>query len=331
MTTTMQQVAARASVSSATVSKFLNTPHRVAPLTGQRIAEAIEELGYVRNDAARQLRAGSSTTIGLLAFDVGNPFFVDLARRVEGYAASRGLSVLLANSDGSEERERGYLELFEQQRVGGVLVSPVGDIEQQLERLHRREIPVVIVDKQVRPDLNASVSIDDVEGGYMAAAHLISRGCRRLAFVGGPSGLRQVDDRLAGAHRAVAAHEGISIEVIAVQERSVDVGRAIGERLLLRPGTDRPDGVFAMNDRLAFGLLQTLVVSGRVRVPDEIAVIGYDDIEFASAAVVPLSSIRQPRAEFAKAAVELLSGTANPPRQVVLEPHLVVRASTRQR
>ncbi|WP_105565783.1 LacI family DNA-binding transcriptional regulator [Microbacterium halophytorum] len=329
--TTMQQVALRASVSPATVSKFLNTPHRVAPPTGKRIAEAIEELGYVRNDAARQLRAGSSTTIGLLAFDVGNPFFVDLARRMEGYAAGQGLSVLLANSDGSNERERGYLELFEQQRVAGVLVSPVGDIEQQLERLHRRDIPVVIVDKQVRPDLNASVSIDDVEGGYMAAAHLISRGCQRLAFVGGPAGLRQADDRLAGAHRAAEAHQGVTIETIPVSDRSVDEGRSVGERLLLRPAAERPDGVFAMNDRLAFGLLQTLVVSGRVRVPDEIAVIGYDDIEFASAAVVPLSTIRQPRAEFARAAVELLSGAGGAHRQVVLEPQLVVRESTRQR
>ncbi|GAB6936766.1 LacI family DNA-binding transcriptional regulator [Isoptericola variabilis] len=331
MTTTMQQVAVRASVSPATVSKFLNTPHRVAPLTGQRIAAAIEELGYVRNDAARQLRAGNSTTIGLLAFDVGNPFFVDLARRVEGYAASRGLSVLLANSDGSNERERGYLELFEQQRVHGVLVSPIGDVERQLERLHRREIPVVVVDKQVRPDLNASVSIDDVQGGYTAAAHLISRGCRRLMFVGGPTGLRQADDRLAGARRAVADREGVTIETVDVSDRSVDAGRMIGERILIRPPADRPDGVFAMNDRLAFGLLQTLVVEGRVRVPDEIAVIGYDDIEFAAAAVVPLSSIRQPRAEFARTAVELLEEPSPEPRQVVLEPELVVRESTRVR
>ena len=331
MTATMMQVAERARVSTATVSKFLNSPDRVAPGTSRRISAAIEDLGYVPNAAARQLRVARSSMVGILAFDVGNPFFTELARGVESYAADRGLSVLLADSDGRKDREVAYLDFFAQHQVSGVLVSPIGDIDAHLERLHARGIPAVVIDDQVRPDLTASVAVDHEAGGYMAAAHLMSRGCRRLAFVGGPSGIRQVDDRLAGAIRAVREREGATIETIDVADRSVDMGHRVAERLLLRTPDQRPDGIFAVNDRLAFGLLQTLVVDGRVRVPQEIAVIGYDDIEFASAAVVPLSSVRPPREEFARTAVELLSDTSTPPRQVVIEPELVVRESTRFR
>ncbi|MDQ7876538.1 LacI family DNA-binding transcriptional regulator [Microbacterium sp. QXD-8] len=329
----IRDVAELAKVSAGTVSKYLNTPHRVAPATSRRIADAIDALGYVRNDAARQLRAGRSRTIGLLAFDIANPFFIDLAHGVEQRAIVHGLSVLLGNSDENIDRESRYLDLFEEQRVHGVLVSPIGSIDRRIERFHRQGIPVVLLDKMGDPTLSPSVSIDDQSGGHMAVAHLISRGRTRIAFVGGPEGIRQVDDRLAGALLAVAENPGVTLEVIPVETRGVEDGARVGESLLLRPPAQRPDGIFAVNDRLAFGLLQTIVTEGNVRVPHDIAVIGYDDIEFAAAAVVPLSSIRQPREEFAAAAVDLLVGedmsldeTQHP--QIVLKPELVVRAST---
>ncbi len=329
----IRDVAELAKVSAGTVSKYLNTPSRVAPETSKRIKAAIDALGYVRNDAARQLRAGRSRTVGLLAFDIGNPFFIDLTRGVEQRAIAHDLSILLGNSDADPGRESHYLDLFEEQRVHGVLVSPIGGIDERISRFHRKGIPVVLFDQKGDPSVSPSVSIDDVAGGYMAAAHLISRGRTRLAFVGGPRGLRQVDDRLAGALNAIADHPGVEIEVIDAQIRDVEEGSRIGESLLMRPAAQRPDGIFALNDRLAFGILQTLVAIGRVRVPEEIAVIGYDDIDFAAAAVVPLSSIRQPREEFAAAAVDLLvaedmSVDAAEHPQIVLQPRLVVRGST---
>ncbi|MFF2327094.1 MULTISPECIES: LacI family DNA-binding transcriptional regulator [unclassified Streptomyces] len=332
----IRDVAERAKVSAGTVSKYLNTPARVAPPTAARIQAAIDELGYVRNDAARQLRAGRSRTIGLLAFDIGNPFFIALAHGVEQRATSHGLSVLLGNSDEDEAREARYLDLFEEQRVHGVLVSPIRSIDHRIARFHQRGIPVVLLDNTGDPALSPSVSIDDTLGGYMATAHLVSRRKTRIAVVGGPEGLRQFDDRLAGARQAVRDHPGVTLEVIPVRNRDVQEGGRVGEALLMRPPRDRPDGVFAMNDRLAFGLLQTIVTEGGVRVPQDIAVIGYDDIEFAAAAVVPLSSIRQPREEFANAAVELLMsedielGGGDHP-QILLRPELVVRASSQNR
>jgi LacI family transcriptional regulator len=287
----------------------------------------------VRNDAARQLRAGHSRAIGLVILDVGNPFFTDLARGAEDQASAAGYSIILGNSDEKAERESAYLDLFEEQRVRGVLISPFGDIEPRLRRLRDRGIRAVLVDR-TSPDTSfSSVSVDDVSGGSLAVEHLIETGRRRIAFVGGPFEIRQVADRLEGARAAVARHEGVSLEVIPVGALSVVEGRAAGESIVARTPEDRPDALFAANDLIATGLLQALFMRGTVRVPDEMALIGYDDIDFASAAVVPFSSIRQPSSLIGATAVQLLleeSGDPDlKPRQVVYQPELVVRASTR--
>jgi LacI family transcriptional regulator len=161
--------------------------------------------------------------------------------------------------------------------------------------------------------------------------HLCERGRRRLAYVGGPSGLRQITDRLAGARAAVAEFPDVSLEVIPTDEPSVLAGRAAGERLSARPPGHRPDAVFCANDLLAIGLLQGLT-GGGLRVPDDVALIGYDDIDFARSAGVPLSSIRQPSSDIGTTAIELLIAAADAPaaepRHVVFRPELVARAST---
>ena len=329
----VREVAAEAGVSVGTVSNVLNRPDKVSAGTVSRVQAAIELLGFVRNDAARQLRAGRSRSIGLVVLDVGNPFFTDLARGAEDRAAQAGLTVLLGNSDETAERESAYLDLFEEQRVHGVLISPLGESGEQLSRLRRRGTPTVVVDRQIEDLSFSSVSVDDVFGGHLAASHLIESGRTRLAFVGGPPGIRQVSDRLEGARRAVAEHPGVTLEVIETCSLSVLEGRAVGESLRSRTADARPDAVFAANDLLALGVLQALSMLGEVRVPQEIALIGYDDIAFASAAVVPLSSIRQPSALIGSTAVELLLREADDganfvPEQVVFQPELVVRAST---
>jgi LacI family transcriptional regulator len=328
----VRDVAALAGVSVGTVSNVLNRPEKVAADTVGRVQLAIEKLGFVRNDAARQLRAGHSRAIGLVILDVGNPFFTDLARGAEDKASEAGYSIILGNSDEKAERESAYLDLFEEQRVRGVLISPFGDIEPRLRRLRDRGIRAVLVDR-TSPDTSfSSVSVDDVAGGLMAVEHLIETGRRRIAFVGGPFEIRQVADRLDGARQAVARHEGVSLEVIPVSALTVVEGRRAGETIVARAPEERPDAVFAANDLIATGLLQALFMRNTVRVPDEIALIGYDDIDFASAAVVPFSSIRQPSALIGSTAVQLLLDEAGDPdlkpRQVVYQPELIVRAST---
>lgn len=332
MSVSVKDVAARAGVSVGTVSNVLNRPGKVSPEMVRRVQAAIDALGFVRNDAARQLRAGHSRSIGLVVLDVGNPFFTDVARGAERRAAENDLSVLLGNSDDEVSREARYLDLFEQQRVYGVLITPVGDVADRLERLRERGIPAVLVDRPSDGGGFSSVAVDDVGGGYLAARHLLDTGRRRIAFVGGPPSTRQVTDRLAGARRAVAEEPKAALEVIETSALTVLEGRAAGEQLRSRPADERPDAVFAANDLLAMGVLQALVMLGSISVPDDVAIIGYDDIDFASAAVVPLSSIRQPSELIGQRAVELLLGAIDvgrPAEQVTFQPELVVRQSTR--
>ncbi|MBT2516804.1 LacI family DNA-binding transcriptional regulator [Streptomyces sp. ISL-90] len=334
MVVSVRDVAAAASVSVGTVSNVLNRPEKVSPATVERVRAAIAELGFVRNDAARQLRAGRSSSIGLIVLDVRNPFFTDVARGAEDRAAEDGMTLLLGNSDENPDREGAYLDLFEQQRVHGVLISPLTDDLPRLERLRKRGTPVVLVDRESADRSYSSVAVDDVVGGELAVRHLAETGRRRVAFVGGPSSIGQVADRLEGARRAVAATPGMTLEVIETDSLTVLQGRAAGEVIRERPVSERPDAIFAANDLLAMGLLQALKMLGTVDVPGDIALIGYDDIDFASAAVVPLSSIRQPASLIGYTAVDLLlreaaAGSEFTPEQVVFQPELVVRESTR--
>ncbi|WP_426977593.1 LacI family DNA-binding transcriptional regulator [Pseudarthrobacter sp. O4] len=329
----VKDVAALAGVSVGTVSNVLNRPEKVSADVMVRVQSAIDKLGFVRNDAARQLRAGMSHSIGLVVLDAANPFFTDLARGAEDRAAQEHFTVLVGNSNEDVERESAYLDLFEQQRVRGVLLSPVGNVIPRLEQMRRRGIPTVLVDRQTDNLSFSSVAVDDLAGGEMAVAHLLSLGRRRIAFVGGPVSIRQVTDRLSGALKAMEMVSDATMEVVETESLTVLSGRAAGEAIRHRPAADRPDAIFAANDLLAVGVLQGLMLMGGVRVPEEIALIGYDDIEFAAAAVVPLSSIRQPSALIGSTALELLlrEAVAEPgfePSQVVFPPELVVRAST---
>lgn len=331
MSVKIKDVAAHAGVSVGTVSNVLNGRETVSAATVQRVRAAIDSLGYVRNDAARQLRAGRSRSIALIVLDVGNPFFAAVARGAEARAAREGYVVLLGSSGADSVQERLYLDQFAEQRVAGVLLTPADADGDVVERLAVAEIPVVLVDERTGGVDVCTVSVDDVEGGHLAAAHLLAGGRRRIAFVAGPLGTRQVADRLAGARRAIAEVEGAELEIIETDAMNVLAGRAAGERLRAR--TDRPDAIFAANDLLAVGVLQALTIFGDVRVPEDIALVGYDDIDFAAAAIVPLTSIRQPAEELGSTAVDLLlrrlDGALEPAgRQVRFQPELIVRASS---
>lgn len=332
MAISLKDVANRAGVSSGTVSNVLNRPDRVKQGTVERVNRAIKELGYVPNAAARQLRAGQSTSVGLIVLDVGNPFFADLAKGAERRAAEAGLSILLANSDESAEREDRYLDLFETQRVAGVLISPVSDNLPRLHRLRERGIPVVLVDRGAAESDFPSVSVDDVAGGRMATRHLLELGRERIAFVGGPLRIRQIADRYRGACDAVEEAGHGSVEYIETSALTLDAGRAAGERLAVAARKGRFDAVFCANDLVALGLQQALL-SGPdpISIPTQLALVGYDDISFAAAAVVPVTSVRQPRELIGSTAIELLLGAVaagGGGRQVIFQPELVVRAST---
>lgn len=327
----IKDVAREAQVSIGTVSNVINRPEVVSEDRRRRVLKAIDELGYVRNDVARQLKAGRSRTIGLVVQDTGNPFYNEIARGAEAAADALGQAVIVGNSGLSRSREQVYLDLFEEQRVRGVLITPQSDDRRRVDRLRSRGTPVVLVDEQAPASQYCSLAVDDVEGGRMAVAHLLAGGARKITFVGGPACLHQVADRQAGARAAVDAVPGASLDVVDTTALTVLEGRRVGEELLRRPAAERPGAVFAANDLLAIGLLQAFVFDHRIRVPQDIALIGYDDIDFAPSAIVPLSSIRQPARLIGRTAVELLEDELaedHRHRHVRFQPELVVRESS---
>lgn len=334
-TTSIRDVARLAGVSVGTVSNVLNKPEEVSADSIARVQKAISELGYVRNDAARRLRAGVSSTVGFVVLDGQNPFFNEVVRGAEDEASKNGIAILVGNTDEDLRREGMYLDLFEEQRVRGVLISPYGDISRRLQQLKEREIPAVLVDRINVDGRFSSVAVDSVAGGQIAAQHLIDTGRRRIAFVGGPFDIRQVRDRLAGARVAVDNSDyDVEIEVVATTALTVEEGVLAGRRIMERSRAARPDALFAANDLLALGLLQSLVVDGTLLVPSEISLIGFDDIAFAAAAAVPLSSVRQPSRMIGQTALRVLMEESEDPtmipRQTVFRPELVVRASTQR-
>jgi LacI family transcriptional regulator len=331
----IKDVAAHAGVSVATVSNVLNRPDIVARPTRERVSASIRQLGFVRNESARQLRAGRSRTIGLVVLDVANPFFTDLARGVEDEANKAGLAVILCNSDDQERKEKQYLELLEEHRVQGVLITPVVGAGSRLARLQRRGTPVVLVDSRSPSRGQCSVAVDDVLGGDLALSHLLSAGHERIAYVSGPRSIRQVADRYEGALQALqrAGRTADDLHVIDVGALNVAAGQKAGAELAALPAAGRPTAVFCTNDLIALGVLQEMT-RHRIRVPEDISIVGYDDIDFAAAAAVPLTSVRQPRQQLGRTAARMLLEEAaadetHQHQQVIFEPELILRQTTR--
>jgi LacI family transcriptional regulator len=272
----------------------------------------------------------------MVVIDIANPFFTDVVLGAEDHFYQTGYAVHVGNSAQTAERELAHLTLFEEQRVRGILLAPIRDMTERIAELRRRGIAVVLVDRMGNGNDTCAVGVDDLEGGRLAVQHLVDRGHRSIAFVGGPSTLHQVRDRRVGAE-LVAARAGDDVVLLAISTPSLDVesGVRAANELTALPDGERPTGVFAANDLVAIGLLQGFVTAG-VRVPEDMAIIGYDDIAFAAAAAVPLSSIRQPRAELGRRAAELLLAEIEAAdgeglhshEQVRFVPELVARRST---
>jgi LacI family transcriptional regulator, galactose operon repressor len=327
----IKEVAHRAGVSVGTVSNVLNRPWIVAPATRQRVQDSIRALGFVRNEAARHLRAGRSRTVGLIVLDVANPFFTDIAEGAESLAYEHDTVVMLCNSKTDPVREGHHLDQLEQQRVMGILITPFDSNDPRLTAMVSRGTPVVLVDRSADRGL-CSVSVDDQLGGRLAGNHLIEAGHRRIAFIGGPFTMQQVSDRMAGITATAEKAGDVDLQYYEVDVMGVVEGRTIGEQLAALPARSRPTAAFLANDLLALGFLQAMSVAG-LRVPRDMAIVGYDDIDFARAAAVPLSSVRQPAELLGRSAMELLqeeveAADRHRHRQVIFQPDLIVRESS---
>ncbi|WP_395639413.1 LacI family DNA-binding transcriptional regulator [Pseudolysinimonas sp.] len=330
---TIKDVARLAQVSAGTVSNVLNRPSYVNVATRERVLAAIRELDFVPHQGSRQFRPGRVRTLGLAVANLDNPFFVDVALGAEERCAELGVGVVITNSGYDPVRETHNLDLLVQSRVQGIIIAPVDENSSRLEMLKDRGVPMVFVDR-VGDDRDCwSVVVDDFRGGQIGMRHLIGTGHRRIAFLGHPETSPKVRTRLAGARSVVAEHPEVTLELIDADSWSIEAGRSAGTRLVDRAADRRPTAVFCANDMLALGLAQQLLRDG-IRIPEEVAIVGYDDLEWASVSSVPLTTVRQPRQGLGRTAVDMIlellgRPSARIPRSnhVVLQPELVVRDS----
>ncbi|MBS1888606.1 MAG: LacI family DNA-binding transcriptional regulator [Actinobacteria bacterium] len=329
---TILDVAERAGVSVGTVSNALNRPEIVAPKTLASIQAAMDELGFVRNAAARQLTGAKSPAIGLIVLDIDNPFFTEVYRGVETAANEAGYLVVVCGLSGDPTHERRQLRLLEEQRVAGILATRVGKGNSRVySQMRKRGMPVVLLDRRSASRNQCSVSVDDVAGGRLAGEHLCGLGHDRLALVNGPRDWSQCADRRSGF---LTATDGAGARLLAdadieVEKMTIGAGEAAAHHILA--AAKRPTAIFCANDLLALGVEHALIAAGH-RVPEDFAIVGYDDVAFATMAFVPLTSVRQPAFELGQRGAQQLLGEATDEahkhEQVVFEPELVIRAST---
>lgn len=327
----IKDVARLAGVAVGTVSNVLNDRPTVTPETRERVLAVIERIGYVPNATARRLRNGEVTTIGAVVLDLANPFFTEMARGVEDRLSQDGYTLMLASSDEDTARERRYLGLLQQQGVRGLLVTPSGDDLAHLTEIRDRGTDVVLLDAFSR-DFD-SVWVDDVAGGALAAAHLLDGGRTRLALLNGPRTVRQCEARYRGVERTILTREldldSMLTEVV-LQAPMTAEGATAATHALLDAADAPPDAILCINDIVALGVLQALAARG-LSVPDDVAVVGYDDIMFSAMLSIPLTSVRQPTRQLGWTAADILlrEDSDERPRQVEFTPELVVRASSR--
>jgi len=327
-------VALRARVSKSTVSRVVTGHPSVRPETQRRVREAIDALGYQPNALARSLLNGRSRTIGLIVYQLHNPYFGLLAHGVEATARARGYHVLIADSGDSVAQGQECLAMFAERRVDGVLLAPT-HLEEELATVRRAGLRSVLFNAASGETLDSGdgmisfVGADDVRGGYLATRHLLDLGHRRVAFLGNRPGIPACRDRLRGYRQAHAVLDlGTFPELIVEDVLDLHGAVAAVQRLLDLP--EPPTAIFAINDEFAIATLQALTMRG-CRVPDDVALVGFDDIPVAAWLGVPLTTVAAPVEEFGRIATNLLIDQIEDPRRpaqrVLIDLRLVVRRS----
>lgn len=328
--TTIKDVARMAEVSTATVSHVINDTRYVSDELRDRVLEAMEALSYRPNVLARGLRGGETHTIGLVVPDNANPFFAEVSRVVEDVGFERGYSVILCNTGDDMERERAYIDVLIAKQVDGIIFIAAGDHHEHLLELTGERVPLVLADRDVGQSAADLVLVNNEHGGYDATRHLLDLGHRRIACITGPSEATPSADRVKGYQRALC-EANVKMEEALVEpgDFRYQGGEEAASRLLKlgRP----PSAIFACNDLMAIGALRAIRTAG-LHVPQDISLVGYDDIPLASAVSPALTTVAQPVERLATISTELLlsrieEGTKGAPKRIVLDTELVVRDS----
>ena len=327
---TIYDVARLAGVSTATVSRLLNGTGQIAPKTRLAIESAVKELGYQPNRIARSLATSSTQTIALLIPEITNPFYGALVAGIEQRTLELGYTMLLCTTEDDPVREETYLNLLRSKLVDGVLADGLVLPPDRIAEFVAEGFPIVCLDRDVDSTAVPLVQVDNRLGGRMATEHLLGLGHKRIAHVAGTPGMRIVDERIEGYREALRA-AGVEPDprLLAVGGFDEAGGYEALRSLFARP--PYPTAVFAANDLSAVGVLEAVAESGR-RVPDDVSVVGFDDLRLAAYTSPPLTTIHQPAREIGARATSLLFDLAHGKKlrrvRHLLEPDLVVRRST---
>ncbi len=328
---TINDVAKLAGVSTTTVSHYLNDTRYVSDELRERVEKAINTLGYRPNSLARGLRRGESKTIGLIVPDNSNPFFAEILRTIENYGYSKGYSVILCNSDGDPQKETAYTELLHEKQVDGIIYIATTNTVEHLQQLSRNGIPIVVVDRDIALENTDVITADNFQGGYDATRYLINLGHRRIACIAGSSRLASGEERVNGYLHALAEARIIADPGYIVRgDFRYKSGEEAMTELLTRPV--KPTAVFACNDLMALGAM-TALRNHHYILPDQMSLIGFDDISFTTMVSPSLTTIAQPLEDMAQLSLDLLINRIQqkaeryPAKRIVLPTELVIRES----
>ncbi len=330
MRVTIRDVAHHAGVSNNTVSRVLNDRPDVSPATRVRVQTVIEELGYRPNNLARALLRRESRTIGLVVTDCTNPNTARQIRAVQQTMAAGGYAVLIFDTQEDAERQEAALRVLEEKVVDGIIITPATIQDDALAHLAHR-LPIILLNREMDERAACDVVLNDnLQGACVAIAHLIANGHTRIGYVTAMREVSTVRDRLRG-YQAALANASIPFDPLLVERGAIATEAAAMATLRLLEQRPTPTAIFAYNDFMAVGVLSAVLNAGR-RVPDDVALVGYDDIVYAPYLQVPLTTIAQQTQEMgvmaARLLLERLAGSERPPQRIVLTPHLVVRASS---
>mgnify|MGYP000911706255 FL=1 len=342
MKTTISDIAKKAGVSKATVSRVINNkPEGVGPKTRSRIQKIILETGFQPSGVARGLATGKSRTIGLIIPDITNPFYAQLVKGVEDIVNQYGYGLFLCNSDRKIEKEKDFINLLIEKEVDGLILnSAESECACQLELLKKNKIPFVLTDRIIESSSkNNGVYVDNLHGAKLAAEFLYAKSGCKLLFINGPMDLSQSKLRQAGVEE-VFRKKGLDAEKLQIiyGDFTQESGYELTRKVLSEYDFDRKhnkipfNAVFTANDIMAIGAIRALRQTG-ILIPEEVEVIGFDDIEFARLLDPPLSTVFQPSSEMGARSAEMLLkilNKTNPrPKIITLMPELVLRGTTR--
>lgn len=329
-TPTISSVADRAGVSIASVSRFLNKTGPVSPAAAEKIRKAVAELGYVPNHVARSLKARRIHQIAFAMENIGNPIYVAMARAIQAVAQDHGYRVLLLNTDAHASEEIEVLRSLGRRYVDGLILCPIRLTPGHLREIEQAAAPVVVIGSLPPETQVDNVRVDSGRGAAMAMEHLVGQGLTRIAFINGPADTVPGGARLR-AYQSTLINHGLPFDpaLVVAGDFQISGGYQAAAELLALPVL--PEAVFCANDLMALGAMRRLREAG-LRIPQDVAVVGMDDIEQATITTPTLSSVSLMAGERGRIAAEMLldrlNGAGGEPRRVTLMPRLVVRESS---